>query len=225
MASTEGRLHDLATNWSDLRDYVANVDKKVDATVQAARHQTRDLVAQAEGRLRGEMDQRAEVVDTRLNHVESVQRDDRARLEMLNNQLQQEVAGLRGEVASNQDGTTRDLETLQQQADHNADSLTILAQQLQRERVSFEVGKNSPTEVLPGLSLTVLKTNPSYQQFRGYVSLTEEGRTLWLENLGAGEAVDLYPHDASHPYSLIVTKVDDSGIVGYVLLPGGMKAS
>ena len=38
----------------------------------------------------------------------------------------------------------------------------------------------------------MLKTDVGYQRFRGYVSFTNDGRTVWFNNLNANEAVDLY---------------------------------
>lgn len=221
MAAIETKLPDLETKWDGLADRIVRLDHKVDSTLRAARHQTQELVAQAEGRLREEMDRQAKVVDARLTQVESNQREDHTRLAQLNEQLEKEVAALRGELATTQDGTNRGLAGLHQQVSQNEGALNTLAHQLQRQRVSFEIVQNSPTEITPGVSLTVLKTNTSYQRFRGYVSLTTEGRTLWLENMGAQEAVDLFPHDTSHPYSLIITRVNPHGVVGYLLLPAG----
>ncbi|MGD1158393.1 MAG: hypothetical protein ABSA41_21575 [Terriglobia bacterium] len=219
--ATEAKLRDLATKWDGLADRIVRLDRKVDSTLRAARRQTQELVAQAEGRLREEMDRQAKVVDARLTQVESNQREDHTRLAQLNEQLEKEVAALRGELATTQDGTNRGLAGLHQQVSQNEGALNTLAHQLQRQRVSFEIVQNSPTEITPGVSLTVLNTNTSYQRFRGYVSLTTEGRTLWLENMGAQEALDLFPHDTDHPYSLIITRVNPHGVVGYLLLPAG----
>jgi hypothetical protein len=87
--------------------------------------------------------------------------------------------------------------------------------------MTFELVKNSPTELAPGVTLTILKTDVSYQRFNGYITLTNEGKTLWLKNLNAKEAVDLYSPQYDHPYSLIVTAVNEDGVAGYLLLPAG----
>jgi hypothetical protein len=222
MEAAEAKLRDLTANRDQLADRIAAVDRKANSTLQSARHQTQKLVEQVEGRLQSRMDQRARLVDSRLSQVERNQTEDRARLTQLNGQLEKEVADLRGELTDAQEGTHRDLASLHERASQNQDGLRDLTQRLQRERVKFEIVKNSPTELVPGVSLTVLKTNTDYQRFRGYVSLAADGRTLWLDNLGAHEALDLYPSDASHPYSLIITQVNPRGVVGYLLLPAGV---
>ena len=83
--------------------------------------------------------------------------------------------------------------------------------------------RTAPTELAPGLTLTILKTDVNFQRFQGYVSLTHEGKTLWLNNLSAKETVDLYSQQYSHPYSLVVTAVNDEGVAGYLLLPAARK--
>ena len=160
-------------------------------------------------------------MDARLDNVESVQRQDRAQLAQLNDQLQGQVASLREELTAAQESTGRDLANLQGQVSDGQNNLRTLAQQLHRDKVTFEIVNNSPTELAPGVTLTVLKTDVSYQRFRGYISLTDEGKTLWLNNLNAKEAVGLYAQHSSHPYSLIVTTVSKDGVVGYLLLPAG----
>jgi hypothetical protein len=167
------------------------------------------------------LDQQGQVVDARLNNVESMQSQDRAQLALLNDQLRAQVASLREQLTAAQENTGRDLASLQGQVNEDQGNLHTLGQQLHREKVLFEIVKDSPAELVPGVTLTVLKTDASYQRFRGYISLTNEGKTLWLNDLSAKEAVDLYAQQYSHPYSLIVTTVRKDGVVGYLLLPAG----
>jgi hypothetical protein len=217
--ATEAKLRGLTANWDGLTNHMAELDRKVDSSLRATRNQTRELVGQATGRLQAELDRRSEVVDARLNHVESMQRQDQAQLAQLNDQLRGQVSSLRQQLAAAQESNGRDLANMQEQVSNNQGDLHTLTQNLHRDKVTFEIVKNSPTELAPGVTLTVLKTDVDHQRFRGYVSLTNEGKTLWLNNLSAKEAVDLYAQTNSHPYSLIVTAVSPDGVVGYMLLP------
>jgi DNA repair exonuclease SbcCD ATPase subunit len=219
MDAAEAKLGDLAANWDGLAADVSALDRKVDSGLRATRNQTRELVGQAADRLQTELDQRSEVVNARLKNLESLQRQDQAQLAEINDQLRRQIAGLHGELTAARENTGRDLANVQQQVSNNEGNLLTLAQQLHRDKVTFEIVKDSPTELAPGVTLTVLKTDVSYQRFRGYVSLTNEGKTLWLNNLSAKESVDLYAQNTTHPYSLIVTTVSRDGVVGYLLMP------
>ncbi len=221
MGAAEAKLRDLAANWDAMANQLAELDRKVDSSLRATRNQTRELVGQAAGRLQAELDQQGHIVNARLNNVESMQGQDRAQLAQLNDQLRGQIASLREQLTAAQESTGRDLADLQGQVSEGQGNLHALAQQLHREKVTFEIVKGSPEELAPGITLTVLKTEVSYQRFRGYISLTDEGKTLWLNNQSAKEAVDLYSQRYSHPYSLIVTTVSNDGVVGYLLLPAG----
>jgi len=220
--ATEAKLRGLTANWDELTAHMAELDRKFDSSLHATRNQTRELVGQATGRLQAELDRRSDVVDARLNHVESMQRQDQAQLAQLNDQLREQVSSLREQLAAAQESNGRDLANMQEQVSNNQGDLRTLTQNLHRDKVTFEIVKNSPTELAPEVTLTVLKTDVDHQRFRGYVSLTHEGKTLWLNNLSAKEAVDLYAQTNSHPYSLIVTTVSPDGVVGYMLLPAGV---
>ena len=91
MTAMEAKLPALETKWDGLADRIVRLDRKVDSTLRTASRQTQELVAQAQGRLRQEMDRQAKVVDARLSQVESNQREDHTRLARLNEQLEKEV--------------------------------------------------------------------------------------------------------------------------------------
>ena len=124
-----------------------------------------------------------------------MQRQDRAQLAQLNDQLQGQVASLHAQLAVAREGTGRDLMNMQEQVNDNRSELNTLARQLHRDKMIFEIVKNSSTELAPGVTLTVLKTEVSYQRFRGYISLTNEGRTLWLNNLKRTTPCSGFCHD------------------------------
>ena len=227
MNSAEASLRDLTANWNGLSERVDKLDHKIGSTLAVARRQTQERIAQAEGHMRAEMDKQARMTDARLARVESDQAEQTARLAQVQDQLQKqaqlqtEVTGLRQEMAGQQNTTGRNLASLRDQVNRSQSGLDTLAHELDRQRVDFEAAKNSTVALAPGVSLTVIRTDVSYQRFAGYVSLTTEGRTLWLPNGGAQEAVDFYSKQANRPYDLVVTTVSKRGVVGYLMLPAG----
>ena len=94
-----------------------------------------------------------------------------------------------------------------------------LAQKVERQRVGFEVAKNRQQELVPGISLTVTRTDPQYQRFEGYLELVEDSRTLWLSKVAAQQAVPFYLKQGGQPYDLVVENVRRDGVVGYLLVP------
>ena len=227
MSSAEASLHDLTANWAGLAERVDKLDHKISSTLAVARNQAHVRIAQAEGHMRAEMDKQARMTDARVARVESAQAEQMARLAQVQDQLQKqaqlqtEVASLRQEMAGQQNTTGQNLASLRDQVNRSQSSLDTLAHEIDRQRVDFEAVKNSTVELAPGVSLTVIRTDVSYQRFAGYVSLTTEGRTLWLPNEGAQEAVDFYSKQAKRPYDLVVTTVSKRGVVGYLMLPAG----
>lgn len=221
MNAAEAQLGEFSSKWSGLADRVTALDRKVTVSLSKSHQQTLALVAAAESRMNAQMDNRTQVLDTRLARVESDQAEDKARLAQAEDQMHQEVAGLRQEMGGNRDSTARDLAGLRRQVDQGQNDVRALNQQVARQRVDFEATRNTAVELAPGVTLTVLKTNVSYQRFEGYLSLTQEGRTLWLRNAGLRQGLSFYSKEDDRPYALVVTNVNRNGVVGYLLVPVG----
>ncbi len=218
MGDAEAKVRSLTADWSQMSAHLATLDGKVNSTLQYAHRQTRDL----ETRLHSEMDQRNQAVDSRLNQIEQNQNADRASVAQLNQKLETEVAALQAELSNARDESARSLVNVNEEVGQQRANLRDLNQKLQREKVSFEATRNSPAQLAPGVALTVLRTNVKNQRFRGYVTLAANGQKLWLDNLGVQESLDLFPNDASHPYSLVITQINAHGVVGYLLMPAGV---
>lgn len=221
MNAAEAQLGEFSSKWSGLADRVTALDRKVTVSLSKSHQQTLALVAAAESRMNAQMDNRTQALDTRLARVESDQAEDKARLAQAEDQMHQEVAGLRQEMGGNRDSTARDLAGLRRQVDQGQNDVRALNQQVARQRVDFEATRNTAVELAPGVTLTVLKTNVSYQRFEGYLSLTQEGRTLWLRNAGLRQGLSFYSKEDDRPYALVVTNVNRNGVVGYLLVPVG----
>ncbi|HLW78712.1 MAG TPA: hypothetical protein VKU44_03850 [Terriglobia bacterium] len=224
MDTAEAKLRDLTDNWGALAGRVTALDHKMNTVLAKTRQQTATLLAAAESRMQAETDRRAQVVDARLDRVESAQTENKTQIAQVQEQMQKQVAGLRQELAGNRDDTSRDLAALHNQVDQSQTDTHALARQIAQERVNFEATRNSTIEIVPGVSLTILKTNVSYQRFEGYVSLASDGRTLWLRNAGLRQAVSFYSEESERPYDLVVTRVNRDGVVGYLLVPAGARA-
>jgi hypothetical protein len=215
MDATETKLRDLTSNWGNVQNHVAELDRKLGSNLQLARRQAQDLVDQAQTRIEAEVGRHNQAVDGRLSRLESSQQDDQKRLAELGNQ----VGGVRQEIGASRDETQRNVASLRQEVDQNGNGIRALDQKIQRQKVTFEAAKDRPQELVPGISMTVTKTNVSYQRFEGYLTLTADSRTIWLPDTGAQQSVVFFPHQSSQPYDLVVTAVRPGGVVGYLMLP------
>jgi hypothetical protein len=215
MDATEGKLRDLTNNWGNVQDHVAQLDRKLGSNLQLARKQTQDLVAAAQTRIEAEVGQHNRNVDGRPSRLEAGQQDDQQRLADLGNQ----VSGARQDISTSRGEAQRDVAALRQQVDQDGHEIRALDQKIERQKVTFEASKDKPQELVPGISMTVTKTNVDYQRFDGYLSLAADGRTIWLPDSRAQQSVVFFPHESSQPYHLVVTGVRTSGVVGYLMLP------
>lgn len=218
--STAAQLRDLSANWENLQGRVAKLDRRLSANLAAAHKQAAHVI-EAVQQLRAEMNRRTQVIDARLDQVESSLAENRNRIAQVQDQLQKEVAGLREQMAGRQDNTDQNLANLHEQVNESQNDLHALAREINRQRLDFEVSQNTTSQLAPGVSLTVLKTDVGYQNFRGYLSLTNEGRTLWLSEVGIDKAVTFYARQTGRPYDLVVTSIRPDGIVGFLMVPEG----
>jgi len=219
-SATEAQLRGLMGNWDGLQTRLAKLDRNVSSGLASARKHSEALIAQARGQFEQELNERTQAMNARVDGVEAEQAETRTQLAQTKDQLQKEVARLRQQLAERQDNTDQAVQNLQQQVGQGQDGLHSLAQEVHRQRVDFEVSENRSVEIAPGVSITVLKTNVSYQSFDGFLSLTNEGRTVWLSNVGIAKAMSFYPTKQAHrSYDLVVTTISRKGVVGYLMVP------
>jgi hypothetical protein len=92
------------------------------------------------------------------------------------------------------------------------------------KRLDFEVTKNHSSSVAPGIALQVNATDVSYQKVSGSV-LTPDRHTIWLRQLKVQEPVFLTSFADGRTRELVITRVNKTGAVGYVLVPAQETAA
>ncbi len=217
--TTEAQLRSLTDNWGSLESKLTKLDRKVSSGFAGARKYVDQEVANAQSQIMAELNQRSDAMNARLDQVESDQAQTKAQLAQAQDQFQKQVNTLQQQVAELQNNTNQNVAKLEQEVGRNQDGLEALGDQLNRKRVDFEVTENHTADIAPGVSLTVLKTNVSYQSFDGFLSLKDEGKTVWLSSAGISRAVSFYPQPTKLPYDLVVTRIGARNVVGYVMVP------
>ncbi len=215
LGDVEGKLHSWATDWQSLSERLARLEKTARANFQSARKHSEALNAQLEQRIQDRLDGRDHILDTRLDQLESDQRSAVTRV----NELRQELADARQEIASLRRETNTDLALLHHQASGNDEQVTAIARQLEHERVNFEVAKNQVASIVPDISVNLTATDVRYQRFSGWVYYLPDQRFLWVRDHGVQQPVVFYGRNNSQQYQVVITSVRDASAAGYVLLP------
>ena len=174
-------------------------------------------------------------LSSRIAGVESSRETDRASLNALEQELSQtrnqlaaqsqQVAALRGDlerqVKQNSDeiaGTQSQLTSLGQRQVRDRTDFDALATNVARKRIDFEVRKNQSLDVAPGIAIAIHKTNVSYQRASGWVSAPDR-RTIWLRDVRTQEPVVLIHSSDGRQQELVITRVSENAVAGYVVLP------
>lgn len=206
MEAAEAKLSVALSDWNGLGERVAKLDHKVSSNLQLARKQAQQMVSQLQARLETELNERTRVLEVRLDRLESNQEAQRVYMARLQEQIEtvQRETGLH-------------LDNLGEQLARNQSQTDALAQRLDTERVDFEVARKRTQEIVPGVSMTLTKTNVSYQRFSGWLWLLPDRRTVWVRNQGVQQPVVIYRKPTGERCEVVVTDVTKDFVIGYLL--------
>lgn len=223
MATVDGRLDNVESqlsawsrNWQGLSGRMGKLEKRVGANYRSARRHAEVLTAQLGKQIQDQMEARNRVVDTHLDQLDSAQRSAQAHIADLNRELSE----ARQEIAALRQDTNGDLALLHEHVAGNEERTNKLAQQVEHERVNFEVAKNRITEVSPEISIDLTKLDTQYQRFSGWVYFEPDRRYLWVRDQGVMQPVVFYDQQQSRQYQVVVTRIRGGALAaGYLLVP------
>lgn len=232
IGSIEDTLTDLAGARDKLAERVATVEKTAGASLGRARTQAQQLIAQAEQRMRAEMNQGLNAVQARVAKIETDQDADRSRLVS----LQSDLARIQREIAGIQNSTDQQITDVRQNVDRNYSDLSrrfassksefdSLTNRLGHTRTDFEIPKDRIEEVIPGLRLKVNHTDVGYQRVDAWMQIISDGNTLWVRGQGIQQPVTFFTLKEDRAYQVVFTRVTAHEILGYVLTPNPVGPS
>jgi len=96
----------------------------------------------------------------------------------------------------------------------------IPADHVDRQRKDFRLSSNQTEQVAPGIYLTIKGVDIGNKQVNGWLQIARDGRIVWIRNQEAERALSFVSQAADHPSYLIFTRLDSSGVSGYVMIPG-----
>lgn len=214
VAAAEQQLASWTADRDRMSERVSAVEARLNRNLQQANQHSQELTAQLHQRMQAELDQRTQGLEARLENLEIDRQLERARVDG----VEQQVTGLRAD-------TGRDLATLSNSLSRNERIVNELSQQLDRQRVDFELAEDRTQEVAPGISLRVTSADVSYQRVKGWLWLLPDRRTLWVRNLQAQQALVFYLRGSETPHELVIPQVTRGGVAGYLLLPANGPAA
>ena len=236
LKSVEGKMTDWANDQTSLTERMAKLEKTVSSTVssnvRAVRNQAQSAANEVGQRIRQEISQNLQRLQNRVESVESNQREAHDLLAA----AQTEIGSLRQEIVTLQNQNAERLAALQQtqtnvnrlngqvvgindQLVAHTDSLNALNDEVEREPHTFDLSTSRTRQVAPGIYVTVSHTDVAHQRVDGWVQLSDEGRIVWIRQLGAERAFPFFIRSDNRAYQLVFTSVLKNGATGYVLVP------
>ena len=95
----------------------------------------------------------------------------------------------------------------------------LLSDDVNRDRIDFEITRNKTHEVAPGIYLTIRNTNVELQRIDGWLQIAEDGRTVQIREQRAQTVVVFATKRDARNRELVFTRIDKSGAAGFLLIP------
>jgi len=232
MNAAESQLNSWKASVPQLTARMDQLQESVKTNLQSARVQTQTAITQAGQKIHQDVNQNLHSMQSRIAGVESNQREAHDTVA----QLQQQVSGLQRQLASVQqeataagarlkelqDGhqaTTTELSGIKETVASNQTALGSIANNLNRQRVEFQVAKNKMQEIAPGILLTVKGIDVGRQQIDGLLKIATEDRSFSIHQQGIQKPLTFYLRGESRPTEVVLTQAGKQGVSGYVLVP------
>jgi hypothetical protein len=215
----EATLNDWGSRQDNLAARVQNLDAGWGSRLDKVRLQAAGLVNSAYEKEREELNRRTAVLNAQIAEMASRQQAEHTHVA----QLERQLANTRQELASLRESHTNELASLQQQQISNQRAIASLDNVLSTDQVDFEAQKNHDEEIVPGISLHLTGTDIALQRFGGWIWLAGNRRRIWVRRQAIEIPLVFYPVPGGEAYELVVTRVQQKEVAGYLLAPSNAK--
>jgi chaperonin cofactor prefoldin len=227
--ATDAKVDDWRSRQEELRSQLNKTRGELTARIDSARKQAGDASVALLERVRSEVGTQMDSVKTQLARLETSRESDREQVAKLQQELAQvqsqvqqqgqELASVHGQVEQHAASSDREMAAVKTTQQRDRGDFDAYTDKFAVKRVDFEVTKKHGTQVAPGISLQVDGTNVSYQRVDGSIWVIPERRTVFLRQLKTQEPVFLSSFPDGRTRELVITRVNKTGAVGYVLMP------
>jgi chromosome segregation ATPase len=232
VAVLEARLDKTAEAFPGLTSRMDQLQAGLKSTLQNARTQAQAAATQVGEHIRRDFNQSMQAVQARVAGLESNQHEASQRVD----ELQKEIAGLKQELATIREASTAAASRLSELQDEqkvragavsnleermtsHQSTLTSISNQMERQRVEFQLADRRSHEVAPGIHLTIKGINVGRQEVDAAVQMNNPSQALTLRGQSIQQPVSFYRGDESRPAELVFTDVNKGGVAGYLLIP------
>jgi chaperonin cofactor prefoldin len=227
--ATDAKVDDWSSRQEEMRGQLNKARGELTARIDSARKQASDASVALLERVRNEVGTQMDAVKTQLARLETSRESDREQVAKLQQELAQvqgqlqqqgqELASVHGQVDQHAASSDREIAAVKTTQQRDRGDFDAYTDKFAVKRVDFEVTKKHGTQVAPGISLQVDGTNVSYQRVDGSILVIPERRTVFLRQLKTQEPVFLSSFPDGRTRELVITRVNKTGAVGYVLMP------
>ena len=226
--AADAKLDDWSSRQDELRSQLNKARGDLMARIDSAKKQASEASTALVERVRSEVATQMDSVKTQLARLETSREGDREQIARLQQELTQvrsqvqqqgqEIASVEGRVDKNAASSEQEIAGVKATQQRDRGDFDAYADKFAVKRVDFEVTRNHSSQVAPGISLQVNGTDVSYQKVSGSI-LTPDRHTIWLRQLKVQEPVFLTSFADGRTRELVITRVNKTGAVGYVLVP------
>jgi cell division protein FtsB len=237
--SIEAKVNQTAKGFPALTSRMDQLQSSMKSSLQTASTQAQAAAAQVGQRLKQDFNQTFQAIQSRLTGLESNQHEASERV----TQLQEQIAGLKQELASmreestaaaarvkqlqdeQQTRSTAALASLDQKMASQQTSLDSLSSRMDRKRIDFDLPKRQTEQIVPGIYLTIRRTDAGKQELDGTLQLGAESQMLPIRAQGIQKPIMFYTGSEQRPIELVFTQVTKDGVRGHVMMPSPVITS
>jgi uncharacterized protein YoxC len=233
-AALTPRVNTLETKLDNTLPQVANridqMEASMKSSLQTVRNQAQSTVARAGQRIRDDVNRSLQAIQSRMTGIESNQKEAAERVAQLQNEvtdLKREITAARAESSAagerlkqlqeQQQASSNEMSTLTQRLTTSQSAIANLNNRVDRKRIDFDVTKDKPAEIIPGVHLTVKRVDQRRQEMDGTLQLSADSPNLTIRGQGIQKPMLFHTPDDGKPIELVLTQVAKNRVAGYVL--------
>jgi hypothetical protein len=91
--------------------------------------------------------------------------------------------------------------------------------------VAFDIQKNLPVEIAPGVFFELTKADIGRQRFDGWIESRPGHQRVSVQGQGVRTPIVFFPSEESKALQMVVTRISGIGAAGYVLTPAGITSA